>query len=53
MKNVLLMPQHEGEDTEDVDRSPERKVLFKTHLRDQGTRQRLLAFPSGEGALTF
>ena len=44
MKNVLLIAQREGEDTEDtegVNRRSETKVLPKVHLRDQGNRQRL------------
>ena len=36
MKNVLFY-----EDTEDVNRRPETKVVLKVQIRNQGTRQRL------------
>ena len=34
MKNILLREQHEGDDTEDVNRRPETKVLLKVQVRE-------------------
>ena len=52
MKNVLLIAQHEGEDTEDVNRRSETKVLPKVQVRDQGTRQRLNT-GGGRGGISY